>query len=372
MGLCVHPNLYLSPDCFHRTAEQHRLEGTLKITEFQPHGRGQGCQQLDWQVHFRFCRFNCHWLPPSLVVKSQWDICSYLSTHFLIFLIILQPELQVRNKGWTQAISSSERRVLPFPTSHRSRKEPPHCYFQVQTQGSDSERAHGEISGTQRSGNALCTQWKVCPRLFGIASNLPIQTRLRFSAPEYTWAPRKNENSNHSPGHRPSPKPRAADNCQSNSMQAAASKGWATEFTSSLPASLGFCGDWHRPYFVWVLLFVLFCVTTLELNRIQTEANPVTEDPRKACLYSFLLILAASKWSLARAAQQAGTKRFCKCTVVSFPFQSTSELQWNRAGWTSDHIFFRRFGDAVGCGWLGSCNSVWGWGAGIHCEVNLV
>lgn len=150
-------------------------------------------------------------------------------------------------------------------------------------------------------------------------------------------------------------------------------QGWATEFTSFLPASLGFCGVWHRPYFMWVLLFVLFCMTTLELNRIQRKANPVTEDPRKACPYNFVLTLAASKWSLAQAAQQAGTKRFCKCTVIKV-FLFKAPLSFNEIMLDGPQTTFSSGGLVMlwGCGWLGSCNPVRGWGAGIHCEVNLV
>ena len=162
--------------------------------------------------------FSCHQLPPSSSVKSQWNTCSSLSSHFLIFLIILLSEIQARNKGWTQAISSTVGRLLPFSTSHLNRKESPHHYSQVQTQQNRITKRFWMrswrnkwiatiSSSTQRCGKAFCTQWKVCPRLFGIASNLLLQTRLRFSAPEYTWAPRKNENSNHSPGKLPSPKP---------------------------------------------------------------------------------------------------------------------------------------------------------------------
>lgn len=141
-------------------------------------------------------------------------------------------------------------------------------------------------------------------------------------------------------------------------MQAPASKGSTAEFTSSLPSyisHLSFCGDWHRPYFVMVIWVFCFLVGFLLQDHIRSEQNPEKskpskrkKNPRKACLHDFPLTLAASKLSPAQAAQQAGTKRFCKCTVVSFPFQSTSELQWNHAGLTSDHIFFGRFSHAAG------------------------
>jgi len=79
--------------------------------------------------------------------------------------------------------------------------------------------------------------------------------------------------------------PRALDSCQNNNMQASASKGYTTEFTSSLPSNinyLGFYGDWHRPYFVvviwaFVFCFFFFCMTIFDLDGIQRNANPVKE-----------------------------------------------------------------------------------------------
>lgn len=150
---------------------------------------------------FMLIYFNSHQLPPSSSAKSQWNICSDLSSHFPIFLIIPLYELQVRNKGWTQAIPSTAGNLLPFFTSHLDRKGSPHqvipkfkhnrtmkrfwmCSWRIKWIATIS-------SSTQRSGNAFCTQWKVCPRLFGIASNLLIQnqaeilcTRIHLSSKE--------------------------------------------------------------------------------------------------------------------------------------------------------------------------------------------
>lgn len=141
-------------------------------------------------------------------------------------------------------------------------------------------------SGTQRSGNAFCTQWKVCPRLFGIASNLLVQTRLRSSAPEYTWAPRKNKTSNHNPGKAPFPKPPGLETTAKRTackLQQAKGPQRSSHHpyrpTSATSASVGIGIDlilsWLFGFFdFW---WVFFCRTTSDLSRTQRKANPVKE-----------------------------------------------------------------------------------------------